>query len=829
MHMHKMRPRRLRFLRWSKLLSLWLGLVLLLVSCGGAPVAEILPPLTPEALGEEAAQESTPTEPVAVTESGATSTPVEPTSAPPTATPSPTSTPFPEGDLDRAIRQLAHEGRLAELIALAESASSQVQGLGPEALSELAQAYAAEERPADAAAVYEALLAAFPDWAGAWGALGDLRATLAQPQEAVAAYRRMAELAPESAPYARFKAATLLREIGDPGAAAAELAAVDLMPLPASRRAEVLELLAQSYRDIGAYDQALATYDAILGFSQYADYRALLSYYRAVTHVEAGRVEEARPMLRAVVRERPQAYGAFLALERLIELGDLELTPNEHAAALYYAKAYLRAIEAADRAIEQGQGLVQGLLWKGWSLAALGRYDEALAVYDVIITDHASDPLAGDAWMGKAAAAASLGGDPSGIYHEFVRAYPNHARAPEALWRTAVAWERSERWGLAREYYQRLVDEYPTDSRVPEAGFRVGLASYALSEWQAAAEQWAAALESSVASARPRLQVWIGLAQQHLGDQQEAYTAWEAASAALPWGYHGLRARDLLQGFGFDDERVAQPPATLSSDEWDALRVWTQSWWQPPAGGASAAVADHPLVRCANAAWDAGWGTWARETLASVRVELQDDAPALLDLARHAETLGMYDQVIAIAERIIRLAGDAGQEPARDLWRLSYPTYYADLVWEACEDMRVDPLLFLALIRQESRFHPDAVSWAGATGLTQVMPATGEWIAERAGPTPFHRGLLTRPHVSVMQGVWYLEMLLREYDGDWIAALVGYNAGPTNLARWAGGGMIADHDLFRETMPLSEPQDYVRLIYEGYRIYQYIYGEATAP
>lgn len=38
----------------------------------------------------------------------------------------------------------------------------------------------------------------------------------------------------------------------------------------------------------------------------------------------------------------------------------------------------------------------------------------------------------------------------------------------------------------------------------------------------------------------------------------------------------------------------------------------------------------------------------------------------------------------------------------------------------------VDPLLFLALMKKESRFDPNAVSYAGAVGLTQIMPKTAE-------------------------------------------------------------------------------------------------------
>ncbi len=72
-------------------------------------------------------------------------------------------------------------------------------------------------------------------------------------------------------------------------------------------------------------------------------------------------------------------------------------------------------------------------------------------------------------------------------------------------------------------------------------------------------------------------------------------------------------------------------------------------------------------------------------------------------------------------------------------------------------------------------------------------------------------------------GVWYLDKMLEQTDGDWIAALVAYNAGPGNLSRWTGDAPIADHDLFYETIPLTEPQSYVRLIYPFYAHYRALY------
>jgi soluble lytic murein transglycosylase-like protein len=52
---------------------------------------------------------------------------------------------------------------------------------------------------------------------------------------------------------------------------------------------------------------------------------------------------------------------------------------------------------------------------------------------------------------------------------------------------------------------------------------------------------------------------------------------------------------------------------------------------------------------------------------------------------------------------------------------------------------------------------------------------------------------------------------------------VGYNAGPGNMSRWTNNRPIGDHDLFYETLPLQQPQDYIRLIYQNYSTYVALY------
>jgi soluble lytic murein transglycosylase len=57
--------------------------------------------------------------------------------------------------------------------------------------------------------------------------------------------------------------------------------------------------------------------------------------------------------------------------------------------------------------------------------------------------------------------------------------------------------------------------------------------------------------------------------------------------------------------------------------------------------------------------------------------------------------------------------------------RMRYPAYFHELITSEAQSYGFDPLLLLALIRQESLFNTAAVSTASARGLTQVIPSTG--------------------------------------------------------------------------------------------------------
>ncbi|HFQ92922.1 MAG TPA: lytic transglycosylase, partial [Anaerolineae bacterium] len=185
--------------------------------------------------------------------------------------------------------------------------------------------------------------------------------------------------------------------------------------------------------------------------------------------------------------------------------------------------------------------------------------------------------------------------------------------------------------------------------------------------------------------------------------------------------------------------------------------------------------------------------------------------------------LGLYRSSILAAARLLTLSGTSVFDAPEFIGRLVYPAYYADLVVPLAEQYDFDPRLQFALLRQESLFESLARSGAAAQGLSQVIPDTGAYIAQRLNWPDYENEDLYKPYVGLNFGAYYLNQQLDAFDEQAYAALAAYNAGPGNAARWyetAG----PDLDLFVETVDFAETRTYIERIFTGYAIYRALYG-----
>jgi soluble lytic murein transglycosylase-like protein len=112
----------------------------------------------------------------------------------------------------------------------------------------------------------------------------------------------------------------------------------------------------------------------------------------------------------------------------------------------------------------------------------------------------------------------------------------------------------------------------------------------------------------------------------------------------------------------------------------------------------------------------------------------------------------------------------------------SVPAAYVAQLTQAAEAAYVSPSLLAALVWQESRWHPNALSPKGARGLTQLMPSTARALAVDAADTGS----------NLAGGARYLRSMLDQFDGNVERALAAYNAGPGRVQRALGIPAIAE-------------------------------------
>lgn len=136
-----------------------------------------------------------------------------------------------------------------------------------------------------------------------------------------------------------------------------------------------------------------------------------------------------------------------------------------------------------------------------------------------------------------------------------------------------------------------------------------------------------------------------------------------------------------------------------------------------------------------------------------------------------------------------------------------------------------EPALAIALARQESELNPGAISSARAYGLMQMLNSTAREQARREGMDYRMSWLLDDPEYNVKLGRAHLSDLIDRFDGSYILAIAGYNAGASRPARWITEygdprkGEIDPID-FIESIPFSETRNYVQRVLENTQVYR---------
>lgn len=152
-----------------------------------------------------------------------------------------------------------------------------------------------------------------------------------------------------------------------------------------------------------------------------------------------------------------------------------------------------------------------------------------------------------------------------------------------------------------------------------------------------------------------------------------------------------------------------------------------------------------------------------------------------------------------------------------------YPFYYQDIVYHWSLEYEIEPFLVASIIKNESKFEPNAISVKGAAGLMQLMPETAAWIAKQARVKEYSADKINDPETNIRLGTWYIDSLKNEFEGNEILMLAAYNGGRGNVKQWMQqyGWTMEFSDI--NQIPFLETRNYVKKVIRDKKRYQELY------
>lgn len=220
-----------------------------------------------------------------------------------------------------------------------------------------------------------------------------------------------------------------------------------------------------------------------------------------------------------------------------------------------------------------------------------------------------------------------------------------------------------------------------------------------------------------------------------------------------------------------------------------------------------------------------------------LRLGLSDEAAVELEASRSDENRSRLAAIYTDGDRAYR-----GISVAESLWRdvpqdlhielmpvsavkLLYPTPYRDKLVAHSSAANVDPRFLLAIMRQESRYRPDAVSSAAARGLMQFISPTAIRMANANRIEDFRDGYLFDPGTSILFGATYTGEMFKLFINQPAAVAAGYNGGEENMQRWMKRSRSDSADRFVPEIQYAQTKDYVYKVMANYRVYTTFYDE----
>lgn len=392
------------------------------------------------------------------------------------------------------------------------------------------------------------------------------------------------------------------------------------------------------------------------------------------------------------------------------------------------------------------------------------------------------------------------------LIKEFISQYPNNGYAKEMLYNLANYYKEKNLYEEAIKTYRKLAEKYPENSLAEESIWRVGQCYMKLKNYHRGIETYQYLIKRYPTSKYiTSTHFWIGKCYERLGEYEKACLSYSEVTNREE-GYYSNLARKYIKKLN-KQEDVKSKGTSLAGDTiaWKNIKTTDLGRAQ---GLIELKIFDDAIIELRS-----------RANLKDV-----DKGSVYYNLAICYHKVGEYKKSCYWAEKLRQqLNFQRNNIPlSKELHSMLYPLNYYELVSKYSKAYNLDPYLVLAVIREESKYDPYAMSVANARGLMQIISRTGEEIAKSI-EVSFSLEKLFIPEWNIKMGSWYLKKLIDDYKGNEVLALAAYNGGPGNVNFWVKKYDLFDLDEFVESIPYKETREYVKRVLSTYEMYKEIY------
>lgn len=417
--------------------------------------------------------------------------------------------------------------------------------------------------------------------------------------------------------------------------------------------------------------------------------------------------------------------------------------------------------------------------------------------------------------------------------------YPASEISDKAAYYLGYYLELDEKYNEALLAHWDLLQRYPSSPWTDDAVWRIGRIYYWSGEYDNAYKYFGYVDKFPRGDMTAQCIFFQAKAAQRLKKPEEALALYQKVTDNFDFTYYSYRARDKLKLAGVaisenltfssrDYKEAIHQIKKTDSEAAIKLSALMEIWEETNADNPGTTTqAKYHLDRCKMLLAMNMYDFAANEALCTI------DTGADINIAQLFQQAGNYRSGINLVERKLKKAILSGQAEklSLNLWQMAYPKAYYSQVKQRASLNSIDPYLVLAVIREESRFNPYALSRSRAHGLMQIMPATGRSLAKSLHIYPFSNRKMYDSATNIRMGTYFLSNLIDDFNGNVYLALAGYNGGPNRIKRylktWYNGDMHqVDIDEFVESIPIRETRLYVQKVMESYFQYKRIYGQS---